>query len=301
MGNAFRLLQHREKDDILYLDLQVNGVLDRETVPSYTLLIEALDGGLPPLRGEMIVNITIVDINDNEPVFQQSRYFASVTENATLGTSVLQVTATDSDLGANGLVTYSLRSKNSAMASSMSLAYFGINKNTGWIYVARPLDFESKEIYELVVVAKDSGAQPLETSAFISIRVIDVNDNQPTISLLFLTENAKPEIPEDAKIGDLVARISVNDPDTTDGSLEGQNVHVAPGLSVSLSNSGGKFGLTTQDSVIYLIVVTDKLDRETTTKYFLTVTATDQGNPPLNATKTFELTIRDISKLLLCH
>lgn len=60
MGNAFRLVSHREKDDILYLDLQVNGVLDRESIPAYQLLIEALDGGQPPLKDQMTVKISIV-------------------------------------------------------------------------------------------------------------------------------------------------------------------------------------------------------------------------------------------------
>lgn len=45
MNNAFRLSSHRERDGVLYLDLQVNGFLDRETTPSYSLQIEAFDGG----------------------------------------------------------------------------------------------------------------------------------------------------------------------------------------------------------------------------------------------------------------
>ena len=60
VGNAFRLVSHREKDDILYLDLQVNGVLDRENIASYQLVIEALDGGQPPLKDHMTVKIGIV-------------------------------------------------------------------------------------------------------------------------------------------------------------------------------------------------------------------------------------------------
>lgn len=81
VNNAFRLSSHRERDGVLYLDLQINGFLDRETTPAYSLVIEALDGGTPPLRGEMTVNITIQDVNDNQPIFNQSRYFATVPEN----------------------------------------------------------------------------------------------------------------------------------------------------------------------------------------------------------------------------
>lgn len=237
-----------------------------------------------------------MDHNDCEPVFSQSHYYGNVAENVTLGTSLLRVTATDNDQGDNGLITYSLHSKNSAGSTANSLPYFSINKHTGWIFVARPLDFESKEIHELVVIAKDSGAQPLETSAFVSIRVTDINDNQPTISLLFLTENAKREIPENARIGDLVARISVNDADSSESSLPSEaNSGNSHALSVSLSGSDGNFGLTTQDSIIYLIVVTGPLDRETKSKYTITVIVTDQGTPPLNTTHTFDLEITDIN------
>ncbi|KFM63476.1 Protein dachsous, partial [Stegodyphus mimosarum] len=65
-NNAFRLSSHRERDDVLYLDLQINGFLDRETTPFYSLLIEAYDGGTPPLKGAMTVNISIQDVNDNQ-------------------------------------------------------------------------------------------------------------------------------------------------------------------------------------------------------------------------------------------
>jgi len=241
----------------------------------------------------LISNLKL-DHNDCEPVFSQSHYYGNVAENVTLGTSLLRVTATDNDQGENGLISYSIHSKNSAMSSLST--YFGINKNTGWIFVAKPLDFESKEIHELVVIARDSGAQPLETSAYVSIRVTDVNDNQPTISLLFLTENAKPEIPENAKIGDLVARISVNDADSSDLPVGSEsNGEAISGLTVTLSGNEGSFGLTTQDTIIYLIVVTGPLDREKRSKYTLNVIVTDQGSPPLNTTSSFELEITDIN------
>ena len=270
--------------------MQVNQALDRETISSFLLLIEALDGGIPPLKGELWVNITILDVNDNEPIFSQSKYFGTVLENATLGTPILQVTATDLDEGLSGQVVYSLPRKPSQIESS---SFFGINKNTGWIYLLKPLDFESKEIHELVVTAQDSGFQPLQTSAFVSIRVIDVNDNQPSISLLFLTESAKPEIPENAKIGDLVARISINDPDSKDSLLSDSSSNT--GFRVSLSGDEGHFKLKTTDSIVYLIVVTSPLDRETKSKFTLRVTATDQGSPPLNTSTVFDLNILDVN------
>jgi len=278
-NNAFRLSSHRERDGVLYLDLQINGFLDREQTSFYSLVIEALDGGNPPLKGQMTVNITIQDVNDNQPIFNQSRYFATVPENATIGTSVMQVFATDTDSGDNGRITYSINRRQSDRDSM-----FVIDSQTGVISVNRLLDFETKEVHELVVVYSDNGLQPLETTAFVSIRVSDVNDNQPTINLIFLSDDATPKISEDAQPGEFVARISVNDPDSKE---EYSNVNV------TLEGGDGHFGLTTRDNIIYLMIVSLPLDREIMPNYTLLVTATDQGNPPLHATKQFQLVVTD--------
>ncbi|CRK94039.1 CLUMA_CG007563, isoform A [Clunio marinus] len=281
VNNAFRLSSHRERDGVLYLDLQINGFLDRETTPAYSLVIEALDGGSPPLRGQMTVNITIQDVNDNQPIFNQSRYFAVIPENATVGTSVLQVYATDTDAGDNGMIEYSINRRQSDKEQM-----FRIDSHTGLIAVNKALDFELKELHELVVVAKDNGVQPLETTTFVSIRVTDVNDNQPIINVIFLSDDATPKISESAQPGEFVARISVNDPDS---KTEYSNVNV------TLDGGDGHFGLTTRDNIIYLVIVSLPLDREIQPNFTLKVIATDTGNPPLHASKTIYLRVTDIN------
>lgn len=281
INNAFRLSYHREKDGVLYLDLQINGALDSETTPSYALVIEALDGGVPPLKGTMTVNIVIQDVNDNQPVFNQTRYFGVVPENATVGTSILRVHATDADSGDNGGVEYAINRRQSDKD-----CFFEIDPSSGLISVNKPLDFETKELHELVVVAKDRGLQPLETTAFISIKVTDVNDNQPSINLIFLSDDATPRISEGAEPGEFVARISVNDPDSKN---EYSNVNV------TLEGGNGHFGLTKQDSIIYLVIVSMPIDRELQSNYTLSVVATDTGSPPLHAFKTFNLQVTDVN------
>ncbi|XP_044255905.1 protein dachsous [Tribolium madens] len=281
INNTFRLSSHRERDGVLYLDLQINGFLDRETTPAYSLVIEALDGGTPPLRGEMTVNITIQDVNDNQPIFNQSRYIATIPENATVGTTVLQVFAIDKDSGENGQIEYSINRRQSDRDNM-----FRIDPTTGLIVVNKPLDFETKELHELVIVAKDHGLQPLETTAFVSIKVTDVNDNQPTINVIFLSDDATPKISESAQPGEFVARISVNDPDS---KTEYSNINV------TLSGGDGHFGLTTRDNIIYLVIVSLPLDRELQPNYTLDVVATDRGNPPLHASRTINLMVTDIN------
>lgn len=281
VNNAFRLSSHRERDGVLYLDLQINGFLDRETIDFYSLVIEALDGGTPPLRGEMTVNITIQDVNDNQPIFNQSRYFATVPENATIGTSVLQVFASDNDAGENGQVEYSINRRQSDRDNM-----FRIDPTSGMVAVNKPLDFETKELHELVIVARDHGLQPLETTTFVSIKVTDVNDNQPTINVIFLSDDATPKISESAQPGEFVARISVHDPDS---KTEYSNINV------TLSGGDGHFGLTTRDNIIYLVIVSLPLDREVQPNYTLNVVATDTGTPPLHASRTIKLMVTDIN------
>ncbi|XP_021205801.2 protein dachsous isoform X1 [Bombyx mori] len=279
--NAFRLSSHRERDGVLYLDLQINGFLDRETTDHYQLVIEALDGGTPPLRGTMTVNITILDVNDNPPVFAESVYSATIPENATVGTAVLKVSATDSDAGDNGLIEYSINRRQSDKENN-----FKIDPETGEITVNKALDFETKDLHELVVVARDKGLQPLETTAFVSIRVTDVNDNQPTIDVIFLSDDATPKISESAQLDEFVARISVHDPDS---KTEYSNVNV------TLSGGDGHFDLRTHDNIIYLVVVALPLDRESRSSYTLNVVATDKGSPPLHASRIISLRVTDVN------
>lgn len=91
VGQAFRLETKRAANKVLYLDLVVNGQLDREKRSSYTLVLEAFDGGSPRRIGSMTLDVTVTDINDHAPVFNQSRYHAIISESLPQGSSILQV------------------------------------------------------------------------------------------------------------------------------------------------------------------------------------------------------------------
>ena len=77
--------------------VSVTGKLDYERAKDYFLTIQALDGGTPPLSNHATVNISIMDVNDNKPIFTQLSYSASVTENSPVGSSIVTLTATDLD------------------------------------------------------------------------------------------------------------------------------------------------------------------------------------------------------------
>lgn len=315
-NDIFKLIQNRT-GDMLYVDLEVaNGALDRENVSSYQLTIEAIDGGSPPLVGQLVVDITVQDLNDNKPVFKQDRYEGEVKENAIIGTPILQVEAHDPDADQNGQITYhilkrtghsqqqptsttiksttseptktypghinsdtfdnDIRIENNFLQSP-NAPYFGINPDTGKIFLARELDFETEPVHELVIEARDGGVQSLKTYTIVTINVIDVNDNPPTINILFLTENRNPVISESIKTGEVIARVTIEDADSpnainTQKNLDSNKQQLFP---VSLSGADGKFELVSQDPTTYLLIVSGQLDRSSKAVFKLTLTASD--------------------------
>lgn len=278
VGQVFRLETKRAANKVLYLDLVVSGVLDREKRSSYSLVLEAFDGGSPRKTGQMTLDVLVQDINDHAPVFNQSRYHAIISESLPQGSNILQVFATDADEGDNGLVLYEINRRQSDPDR-----YFVIDPRSGVITLNKPLDYEVRKVHELVVQARDNASHPEITNAFVTIHVRDFNDNQPTMTIIFLSEDGSPQISEGAQPGQYVARISVTDPDYGEYS----------NVNVSLEGGDGKFALTTKDSIIYLIYVDQFLDREERDSYELHVMATDSGTPPLRAESSFTIHITD--------
>ncbi|XP_067297751.1 protocadherin-23 [Pseudorasbora parva] len=262
------------------LDLILLARLDRETTAFYSFTIEAFDGGVPPKTGQLQVHITVLDENDNQPVFNQTEYHAVLLENTPLKTAVCQVFATDSDLESNGQVTYEINRRQSDPNE-----FFIIDNSSGIISVNKRLDYENQSFFELIVTAWDSGIQPESSSTFVSIKVLDVNDNHPKISILFLNEAGAYEVSEGARPGDYVARIAVSDPDLGDIKK----------IDVLLQCEDGTFSLKSTDDFLYVLCVDGPLDREIKDLYELTVTATDFGSPPLSSEITFQVQITDVN------
>ena len=145
------------------------------------------------------------------------------------------------DLGPNGDVTYSINRR-----QSDNQELFAIDTLSGLLTVNKRLDFESKDQHELVVVAKDNGDVPQETTAFITVKITDINDNQPKINAVYRTPTGRPELREDALIGQKIADITVTDPD--------EPTQIAD-FDVTLSGSeAGYFSLERQRSGYSLVL-----------------------------------------------
>ncbi|XP_006796255.2 protocadherin-23 [Neolamprologus brichardi] len=279
MSDLFHLDYRSGSDNHLSLDLVLNSKLDREAQDLYTLTIEAFDGGIPARTGTLQVNIHVLDENDNPPVFNQTEYHTSVREDAPVMSAVCQVQATDYDLGDNGRLTYEINRRQSDPNE-----VFSINETTGVVYLNKPLDFETQAFHELIISARDNGVQPEYSSTFVGVRVLNINDNSPTISVLFLSDAGDAVVSESAAVGDYVARISVSDPD-----LEGERI------TVTLEGGDGKFTLKQTDDFLYALCVNSELDREEKDLYELKVQASDFGNPPLSSETVFLLKVSDMN------
>lgn len=263
------------------LDLLLLRRLDREQAATHRLLVEAWDGGSPRRSGRLGVEIQVLDENDNAPAFGQREYRARLREDAPAGTSVCRVCATDPDLGVNGEVRYALSRR---QGDSSAATYFEVGERSGLLRLRRPLDRELRASHRLAVEARDGGAQPEMATAWVSVEVLDVNDNPPVIRLLYLTE-AGAKISEGARSGDYVARVSVSDPDEQPGG---------GGVALSLEGGEGAFSLRRSgDGGVYFLCVDGPLDRETRQAYELRLTAVDAGVPPLSSRHVLALRVAD--------
>lgn len=283
MGDLFKLEYRKGSDNLFNLDLILTNKLDREIRDSYSLTIEAFDGGIPARTGRLQVNIQVLDENDNPPLFNQTEYLAVVSEGSPVMSAVCQVHATDLDLGDNGLITYEINRR-----QSDTNEVFLINETTGIIYINKPLDFETRSFHELIVSARDNGAQPEYSSTFVGVKVLNINDNSPTINILFLSETGEPVVSEATGIGEYVARISISDPDLREEER----------VSVTLEGGEGKFTLKQTDDFLYALCVNGELDREEKDLYELKVLASDFGSPPLSSEMTLLVRVSDTND---CH
>lgn len=183
--------------------ITVADTLDFERARDYFLTIRAVDMGIPPLSNLATVNISVIDSNDNQPIFTQSSYTARIREDSAIGDKILQIVANDMDSDENGRVTY-------AIVRGDRLQQFTIEETTGYISVATTLDRESISGYVLEIVARDHGTPQLSSYALVNIEISDANDNPP----LFTQSNYTAFVQEDKNIGYVLLRFEVTDADT---------------------------------------------------------------------------------------
>ncbi|XP_068613940.1 protocadherin alpha-8-like [Brachionichthys hirsutus] len=264
------------KGESVTAELLLQKALDREEQAVIHLKLSAIDGGAPSKSGTMDITVNVLDINDNPPIFSQKLYKASVFENAKIGTSILTLNATDFDAGVNGQISYSFSKIDHFSRNDL----FSINERTGTITNTKNIDFEENNAFEIRVQSSDGASSPLISHAKLLIEVLDINDNAPEISVTSLSNNVK----EDASIGTAVALVSVSDKDS------GKN-----GIVTCKVSNDVPFKLESNYKNYYSLVVDGPLDRERTSQYNISITAVDEGNPPLSSTSVIDVHVSDVN------
>ncbi|XP_071615282.1 protocadherin alpha-13-like [Heliangelus exortis] len=270
----FRIEEEKSRSKSLFLVLAKP--LDRETVPVHRLVVTASDGGRPSLTGTMELVITVLDVNDNAPQFNQSVYTVILPEDASEGTLVARVNATDPDLGIYGEVIYEIE----AVVPPSATDVFSIDARSGEIRLRGALDFETVSLYHLHIKAKDKGTPPLLGHCSIELEVLDVNDNAPEVRVTSLSV----PVSEEASVGTVVALLSVSDRDS------GANGRVRCWVRPS-----SPFGLVSRLSGSYSLVLREALDRERVSEYEVEVLAEDGGSPPLSGRRGVRVSVSDVN------
>ncbi|KAM3612809.1 uncharacterized protein V6R79_015001 [Siganus canaliculatus] len=276
-ANEFFDIEVRDSEEDKIPFLVLKKPLDREQKAEHRLVLTALDGGSPPKSGSLNLTITVLDINDNRPVFSKDMYTVSLDENAPIGTVLIQINATDLDEGSNSEIEYMFGKTQKKKVYDT----FELNRATGEIRVKGNVDFEDTEIYRLDLRASDKGQPPWTAESRVVIKIKDANDNKPEVEVTSLSNVVR----EDSKPGTVISLISVTD---RDSGLNGKVICQILG--------NVPFDLTPSiEENMYSLVTKGRLDRETVSHYDITITATDCGEPPLSTVKTLSVQVSDVN------
>ncbi|XP_042264092.1 protocadherin-17 isoform X4 [Thunnus albacares] len=273
--NLFSLEVKSRGDGTKFPELVIQRPLDREERSHHTLILSATDGGEYPKSGTMQINVKVIDSNDNSPVFDQPSYVVEIPENSPPGKVLIDLNATDPDEGNNGQVVYSF----SGYAPERIRELFSIDSRTGVIKIQGEIDYEESPVIEIDIQAKDLGPNPIPGHCKVTVKVLDRNDNWPSIGFVSVRQGA---ISEAAPPGTVIALVRVTDKDSgRNGQLQCRVLGNVP------------FKLEENYDNFYTVVTDRPLDREMQDEYNVTIVAKDNGIPPLNSTKSFTVKILD--------
>ncbi|TTV75071.1 Cadherin EGF LAG seven-pass G-type receptor 2 [Bagarius yarrelli] len=211
-GRVFYTFQGGDDGDGDFIIESTSGIvrtlrrLDRENTAMYNLQAFAVDKGLPALKTSMDIQVTILDVNDNPPVFEKDEFDIFVEENSPIGLVVAHVTATDPDEGSNAQIMYQIVEGNIPEV-------FQLDIFTGELMALTDLDYETRSEYVIVVQATSA---PLVSRATVHIRLIDRNDNPPVLkNFQIIFNNYVTERSSSFPTG-TIGKIPAHDPDISD-------------------------------------------------------------------------------------
>ena len=258
-------------------ELRVSGGIDRERVDLFELQISAtLANTNRAIPARAVVAIDILDVNDNSPNFFEDIYSTLIAEELPPNSLNLIVTAIDQDLSENGTIEYSLEE---------TYGLFSISSISGQLTNTQPLDYETNQNFTLTVTASDMGTPSLSSTVDVIVLITDVNDNAPTI--VIDPPSGFILVAEDIPVGNLVARVSATDLDSTM-----TNGAITFSLSFVDGSSSSVFSIGFLSGEIRTL---SPLDFETTQLHELIVTSQDSGIPRLSSQTNLTVAVADVN------
>lgn len=279
--------------------LIVKGTLDREQKDSYELYLRVRDGGNPPRSSQALLRVSITDVNDNSPQFERATYEAEMAENAPPGTPVLQVRATDRDIGVNGQVEYVFGAATESVRRLLRL-----DEATGWLSVLHRIDREEVAQLRFTVTARDRGQPPRTDRTTVVLSVRDENDNVPSVEIRKIgripVRDGAALVPENVLVDTPVALVQVSDRD------QGENGAVTCTVVGDVPFTLKPAGETAlpplpadeafdRNKKKYFLHTSALLDYETTKEYSVTIVAVDSGSPSLSSNSSLMVRVVDIN------
>uniref|UniRef100_A0A7N5ZZN9 Cadherin domain-containing protein n=1 Tax=Anabas testudineus TaxID=64144 RepID=A0A7N5ZZN9_ANATE len=305
--NNFALRLQNQADGSKMIEMVLQKPLDREQQEYLSLVLTAVDGGEPQLSGTVQIHVNVLDINDNAPVFTQRTYKSTIRENSPSGTQVVVVSASDSDEGSNGKVSYAIlnlldnvselfeinketgevtlvgntdfeKKRQYQINIQATASLFKIDADNGVLTLTGNVDYEKRRLYEIDVQVSDQGG--LSDACKVTVDVTDTNDNPPSINIMSNSNT----VSESVKPGTVVTMLNIQDPDSSDN-----------GKVMCVLNENIPFAIKSTTNNFFTVVTESELDRERSSEYNITVTCSDEGVPSLSSSVTLTLQISDVN------
>ena len=132
--------------------IKINSSTDYEVKKNYHFSVIATDGASPDSykrESSVPVTITLVDVNDNNPIFMNYPYSIEVSEKVPVGRAVFTFSASDADSGTNAEIEYK--------SVTMDTSLFALDAKTGIVSVIAVLNYESATSHNVTIYAEDKG------------------------------------------------------------------------------------------------------------------------------------------------
>ncbi|VDM32381.1 unnamed protein product [Hydatigera taeniaeformis] len=282
------------------LNLVVKKKLDFEEKTSYKGQIKACDGGRPiPQCAYQNISIFITDSNDNKPHFDKEIYELRISEATPVMTVIAVVTAKDADSGDFGKLTYRF----GQVYDHNAINFFGINENTGEVWVKRPLDAKIMSHLKIPVIAQDGGTIPKTGTAMLQIDIEDVNNHPPWIEVKPISPPAGMRkstdgyvqlwVEENQPIGTQIGIILTGDQDI------GPNGEVSCELKGNNSPFQLSYSSSGQERKMYGLQSTIRFDLEAMLPHApiaLQVECSDAGTPKIVSRQNIQVNIVDVNE-----